>query len=118
MPYPSVFFIHACTVTQRRATGQDDAGGIVYQETPLPARACRFSSAGAAADASGLIYAAKCAMAPTNDVEQNDIIESSNQGFNRRYWVNSVQQVYEAVGGVISHTVLELRETEYQERAP
>ena len=62
-----------------------------------------------------MVYAAKLIVESTEDIQQNDIVESSDSGFARRYWVNSVTQVYEATGGRISHTTVILRETEHLE---
>ena len=42
------------------------------------------------------------------------MIVSGNDGFNRTYWVNSVNTVYEPVQQAISHIVLELRDTEHR----
>ena len=111
MPYPSVFMVHSCTITQHRTVSVDAYGQPVQRELKLDPRLCRMSSA-STRDQSGVVYTAKCSLEATTDVEADDTLTSTNTGFARQYWVNSVQQVYEPTGGELSHTVLELRETE------
>lgn len=113
MVFPSVFLTHHCVITQHRAVSTNPFGETVYADTVLPERRCRFFPVTEASD-DRTVYSAKLVLEPTEDIQQNDIVESSDPGFARRYWVNSVTQVYEATGG-ISHTTALLRETEHLE---
>ena len=113
MGFPSVFLTHHCVITQHRAVSTNPFGETVYADTVLPERRCRFFPV-TEASADRTVYSAKLVLEPTEDIQQNDIVESSDPGFARRYWVNSVTQNYEATGG-ISHTTALLRETEHLE---
>lgn len=114
MVFPPVFLIHRCVITQHRAVSTNEYGESVYADTVLPERRCRFFPA-TEESADRTVYAAKLVVENTEDIQQNDVVESSDSGFARRYWVNSVTQVYEATGGRISHTTVMLRETEHME---
>lgn len=113
MPYPSVFMVHECVITQRRPSAEKDAyGADIMTETVLPPRKCRFSVASSSSSANGFVSSANVSLQYTEDIQEDDMITSTDSGFDRVYWVNGVKQVYEATGKKISHTVATLRETE------
>ncbi len=114
MVYPIDFMVHTCVITQRRSVGVDAYGQPILQETKLDPRPCRMSSA-STRNQSGVVYTAKCSMQPATDVAADDLLTCANTGFARQYWVNSVKQVTEPTSDELSHTILELRETEGKE---
>lgn len=117
MPYPSVFLIHRCDITQRRATGVTDAyGEPTIQTSTLTAIPCRMTSASAAPGADGNICTARCTLAANTNIQEDDQLETTAAGFSKTYWINHIIQVYEPTVNSISHTILELRETEERER--
>lgn len=118
MPFPAAFLIHTCTPIRRQETGEADPyGNPVITEIEMTVRMCRFSGAIANQGAGGYYSTARCTLAPTTDIQENDRILTNTPGYAKEYWINAVRQIYEATGNRISHTILDLRETEEQERA-
>ncbi len=111
--YPSVFLIHAITLVHRQPAGQSASGEPAYTTTTTDNIPCRLRGA-AARNNAGVVYSATCTLLPGHDIAEDDIVISGNEGYNRKYWVNSVNTVYEATGKRISHITLELRDTEYR----
>ena len=91
MVFPPVFLIHQCAIIQHRAVSTNEYGETVYADTVLPERRCRFFPV-TEASADRTVYSAKLVLERTEDIQQNDIVESSDPGFARRYWVNSVRR--------------------------
>ena len=113
MPYPKALLIHTCTPILCRKSGEiDQYGNPVITNIEMTVRMCRFSGQVANQGANGYYSTARCTLAPTTEIQENDRIKTNTPGFEKEYWVNSVQQVYEATSNLISHTILDLRETE------
>lgn len=118
MPFPVVFLIHTCTPVIRRESGDTDQyGNPVFTETEMTVRKCRFTGAVANQGTSRYYSTARCLLQADTDIQENDRILTDTPGYAREYWVNAVRQVHEATSNTISHTILDLRETEEQEAA-
>lgn len=114
MPYPAKLFIHQCSIVQVRAgPGTDDYGNPVQTETEISGCKCRFQTAQGAIDANGAYYVLTCIVPPQTGVREDDIIVSHG----KRYWVNSVKQVFEPASSRVSYIVLALRETAERKEA-
>lgn len=113
MMYPPVFLIHTITLIHREESGQTASGEPVYTTTVTTDIPCRLSGA-AARSVSGTVYSARCSLYPGHAIAEDDIVIPDNEGYARKYWVNSVQTVYEPTQANVSHIILELRDTEYR----
>jgi len=111
--FPPVFLTHTITLIHKSESGQTASGEITYTTTKTKDIKCRLFGA-ASRNGAGTVYAAKCYLLAGNTIAEDDMIVSGNDGFNRTYWVNSVNTVYEPVQQAISHIVLELRDTEHR----
>lgn len=109
--YPPVFLIHTITLTSISETGRDELGEAIITETvtaDIPARLIATPTR----DADGVVNNARCVIGNRDLPHENDRVTCNNSGVAREYWINSVKPIYEAVGGNISHIIIELRDTQ------
>lgn len=132
MHYPVAHLIHTCTILKRYpgvaadnsldlnqdqlntaqgGVNTDEYGNPVLQASAYPELRCRFGHHAANPNNSGYYGTTTCTLQTNTDIAENDQVLTETPGYAKVYWVNAVRQIYGPTGK-ISHTILDLRETE------